>query len=41
MHLIDPSARIALVALLHDLGKLAERAGIARKFTDRANIYGN
>lgn len=28
MNLIEPSARIALAAFLHDLGKLAERAGI-------------
>ncbi len=28
MTLIDQSSRLALAALLHDLGKLAERAGI-------------
>ena len=28
MNLSDPSTRIALAALLHDLGKLAERARI-------------
>ena len=28
MNLIEPSSRIALAAFLHDLGKLAERAGI-------------
>lgn len=28
MNLAESSARIALAAFLHDLGKLAERAGI-------------
>ena len=41
MNLTDPSARLALTAFLHDLGKLAERAGIdhAGRLEDHKQLY--
>ena len=41
MTLTDPSTRVALAAFLHDIGKLAERAGIdhAGRLDAHKNLY--